>query len=220
MINVLLVDDHQIVLDGLSLLLKAEKDIHKVDEVQSGKLALKALEVYPVDVAVVDIDMPDMDGIKTTKLIKKKYPAVKVLILTMHNHEPYIKALIEAGSSGYILKNRGKEELVSAIRKVAAGSNYFSDAVTNTLVKSMRKQSKTLNPENIILTDREIEVLKLIAQGYTNPQISETLHISLNTVGTHRRHLIHKTGAKNARGLSMYAYEHGILEEEEEDDDE
>lgn len=211
MINVLLVDDHQIVLDGLSLLLDAEQDIHKVDEVLSGKLALKALDVHPVDVAVVDIDMPDMNGIETTGLIKQSYPRVQVLVLTMHNNEVYIKKLIEVGASGYILKNRGREELVNAIRKVAEGGRYFSDAVTDTLVQGMQKKYANSVSEHM-LSDREVEVLKMIAHGHSNPQISDMLHISLNTVNTHRRNLLIKTGTRNSRALVMYAYEHGIVE--------
>ncbi|MEO1052675.1 MAG: response regulator transcription factor [Bacteroidota bacterium] len=212
MIKVLLADDHQIVLDGLSLLLDQEDDIEKVDEVQDGELALKVLQVKKVDVAVLDIEMPFMDGIETTKAIRETHPDVKILILTMYNDESFISQLIQAGASGYILKNRGKEELVEAIRKVAGGGEYFGEAVTNTLIASIKKPKKKLSDDIVQLTKREKEVLKLIAEGLSTPQISERLFIAHSTVETHRRNLIDKTGVPNSKALIRYAYQNGLAE--------
>ncbi|NOU17739.1 MAG: response regulator transcription factor [Bacteroidales bacterium] len=209
MINVIIADDHQIVLDGLKSLLEREKDICPVGEALNGFELLALLENKQVDVAVIDIDMPRMNGIETTKEIKKRYPEVRVLILSMYNDNEYIRQLIEIGASGYILKNKGKEELVNAIRKIAAGGDYLGDAIIKTLMDEMKKPKKSLNDNKIPLTKREIEVLKLIAQGCTTPQIADKLCIAHSTVETHRRNLIDKLGVANSKELIRYAIENG-----------
>ncbi|NVO11896.1 MAG: response regulator transcription factor [Bacteroidales bacterium] len=209
MINVIIADDHQIVLDGLKLLLEREKDICPVGEALNGLELLAQLEKKQVDVAVIDIDMPRMNGIETTKEIRKRFPDVKVLILSMYNDNEYIKQLIEVGASGYILKNKGKEELVNAIRKIAEGGDYLGDAIIKTLMDEMKKPKKSLNDNKIPLTKREIEVLKLIAKGCTTPQIAEALFIAHSTVETHRRNLIDKLGVANSKELIRYAIENG-----------
>ena len=212
MIKVLLADDHQIVLDGLSLLLEMENDIQKVEGVLDGSMVLKVLEYAKVDVAVIDVEMPNMDGIAATLAIKEKYPQVKVLILTMYNEENFITQLIQAGASGYILKNRGKEELVDAIRKVANGGEYFGEAVTKALVNSIKTPKKRNDNDLVTFTKREEEVLKLIADGLSTPQIAEKLFIAHSTVETHRRNLIDKTGVANSKALIKYAYKNGFMD--------
>ncbi len=212
MINVVIADDHQIVLDGLKSLLDREKDIRSVGEALNGIELLALLEKKQVDIAVIDIEMPRMNGIETTKEIKKRYPEVKVLILSMYNDNEYIRQLIEVGASGYILKNKGKEELVSAIRKIAAGGEYLGDAVIKTLMDEIKKPKKNISDKKIPLTKREIDVLKLIAEGNTTPQIAEALFIAPSTVETHKRNLIDKLGVANARALIKYAIENGYLE--------
>ena len=211
MIKVLLADDHQIVLDGLSLLLGADKDIEKVYEATDGDLVLKALKVKDVDVVVLDIEMPIKDGIETTRSIRENFPHVKVLILTMYNTENFIKELVKAGASGYILKNRGKEELVDAIKKVADGGKYFGDAVTETLINGIKTPDKSQALDQVIFTKREKEVLNLIAEGLSTPQIAEKLFIAHSTVETHRRNLIDKTGVPNSKALIRYAYKNGLV---------
>ena len=212
MINVILADDHQIVLDGLKSLLEREKDICLVGEALNGIELLSQFGEKHVDIAVIDIDMPRMNGIETTKEIRKKYPEVKVLILSMYNDNEYIRQLIEVGASGYILKNKGKEELVSAIRKIATGGEYYGEAVVKTLIADMKKPKKNLNDKKVPLTKRETEVLKLIAEGYNTPKIAEALFIAPCTVETHKRNLIDKLGVSNARVLIKYAIENGYLE--------
>ena len=210
MINVLLADDHQIVLDGLSSLLDGEIDIHKVDEVTDGELVLKVLKVKPVDVVVLDIEMPNLDGLETTKVIKSKYPKIKILILTMYNEEGFIKQLVQANVDGYVLKERGKEELVQAIKQVANGKQYFGEAVTKTLLEGIKKL-KTGEPEEVRLTRREKEVLQLIAEGLSTPQIAERLIIAHSTVETHRRNLIDKAGVPNSKALIRFAHKKGFV---------
>nr|WP_319570077.1 response regulator transcription factor [uncultured Draconibacterium sp.] len=211
MINVIIADDHQIVLDGLKSLLEGEKDICMIGDALNGKQLLALLEKKRANVAVVDIDMPLMNGIETTKEIKALYPDMKVLILSMYNDNEYIRRLIEAGASGYILKNKGKEELVNAVRKVAAGGQYLGETVIKTLMDNMQKNKKNSVDNKILLTKREKEVLRLIANGNSTPQIADKLFIAPSTVETHRRNLIDKLGVANSKELIKYAIENDYL---------
>lgn len=212
MIKVLLADDHQIVLDGLSMLIENEPDMEKVQEVTDGELVLKVLETVEVDVAVLDIEMPRKDGIETAKAIRDQYPDIKVLILTMYNTKSFIEQLVQAGAVGYILKNRGKEELIDAIRTVSKGSKYFGEAVTETLINSLaNNHERNAEPIEVIITKREKEILQLIIQGLSTPQIAKQLFIANSTVESHRRNLIDKTGVSNTKALIAFAYENGLV---------
>lgn len=209
MIKVILADDHQIVIDGLKILINQEKDIQIVGEALNGKDLLKQLSCKEVDVLVLDIEMPVMDGIEATSKVKKDYPNIKILILSMYDNEEFIKKLIQAGASGYILKNRGKEELINAIRRISEGKNYFGDAVINILLEELKRPATRSNEEKIRLTKREGEVLKLIAEGLSTPQIALKLHIANSTVETHRRNLIEKLNVSNSKTLIRYAIDNG-----------
>ncbi len=206
MINIIIADDHEIVVEGLHSLLENEKDITIVGEAYNGEEVIPLLKSNAVDVAVLDISMPKMDGVDLTKFIKVNYPKVKILILTMHNEIGFIRRIIEAGAHGYILKNKGKEELVRAIQALYNGNEYLGEEVTKTLFSSIR--NTTVYGE-IQLTKREKEVLKLISNSFTTPQISDELNIAPSTVETHRRNLIEKTGVKNSKGLVKFAIENG-----------
>ncbi|QTE23287.1 response regulator transcription factor [Polaribacter cellanae] len=206
MINIIIADDHEIVVEGLHSLLENEEGIAIVGEAYNGEEVIPLLESNAVDVAVLDISMPKMDGIDLTKFIKSNYPKVKILILTMHNEIGFIRRIIEAGAHGYILKNKGKEELVRATQALYNGNEYLGEEVTKTLFSSIR--NTTVYGE-IQLTKREKEVLKLIANSYTTPKISDELNIAPSTVETHRRNLIEKTGVKNSKGLVKFAIENG-----------
>lgn len=206
MIRIVIADDHEIVVEGLSSLFENEKDIVILGKAKNGSEVIPILQNHPVDVAVLDISMPEMDGIELTKFIKANFPKVKVLILTMHNEIGFIRRIIEAGAHGYILKNKGREELVNAIKSLYEGKEYLGEEVTKTLFSSMRG---TQVYGVIQLTKREKEVLKLIANGFTTPQISESLHIAASTVETHRRNLIEKTGVDNSKGLVKFAIKNG-----------
>lgn len=186
--------------------MKEEKGFSIVGEASNGEEVIPLLEKNKVDVAVLDVTMPKMDGIELTKFIRGNYPDTKVLILTMHNEISYIRRIIEAGAHGYILKNKGKEELVRAIRSLNDGQEYLGKEVTRTLFSSIRNSN--VHGE-ITLTRRERDVLKLIADGRTTPMISDELNIAPSTVETHRRNLIEKTGVKNSKGLVKFAIENG-----------
>ena len=152
-INILIADDHQIVIDGLSSLIKNEKHINVVAEAKDGKQVLDILEKVTINIAILDIEMPKLDGVQTTLKIKELYPDIKIIILTMYNKAELIKNIISAGADGYILKNKGKEELVKAINIINDGEEYFGDEVTKTLITDLKQKEK--QEQLIRLTRRE-----------------------------------------------------------------
>ncbi|MBW1295415.1 response regulator transcription factor [Aquimarina litoralis] len=209
-IKVIIADDHQIVIDGLKSLLVKEEHIEIVGEALNGNEVLDIVSKQEVDIAILDIEMPLLSGIEATKIIKKDFPNVKVLILSMYNTEKFVHSVIEIGADGYILKNKGKEELALAIKYIADGDEFFGREVEKTFRLSQKKKNDEL--KNIKLTKREIDVLKLIATGDTTPIISDKLCIAHSTVETHRRNLIEKTGVKGgSKGLVKYAFENGYI---------
>ncbi len=206
MIKIIIADDHEIVLDGLTSIINNNNDIEIVGKALNGIQVIELLKSNPVDAVVLDIEMPEMDGVETARIIKETYPEIKILILTMYNEIGFIRKILEAGAHGYILKNKGKEELVTAIKSIYNGMDYFGEEVSKTLFSSMRNNNVT---GEIKLTKKEIEILKLIANGHTTPIISDTLFIAHSTVETHRRNLIEKTGTKGTKGLIKFAIENG-----------
>ena len=208
MIKVIIADDHKIVLEGLSSLIEPEKEITTIGKALNGIEVMDILKENEADVVILDIEMPKMDGIETAKLIREQFPDVKILILTMYNEIGFIRKIAEAGAHGYILKNKGMEELITAIHAVFQDEEYFSEEVTKTMISSMRKKDMA---GEVRLTKREKEVLPLIADGKTTKQISELLHIADTTVETHRRNLIEKTGVANSKALIRFAFENGYI---------
>lgn len=206
MIKVVIADDHKIVLEGLSSLIKPNKNITVVGEVLNGVQVIDLLHKIDVDIVVLDIEMPNMDGIETTRKIRELFPNVKILILTMYNEIGFIRKIAQANANGYILKNKGKEELIDAIEAVHKGKQYFGEEVSKTLFKNLTVDTTA---GEVKLTKREKEVLKLIANGLTTPKISDNLHIAPTTVETHRRNLIEKTGVSNTKGLVRFAIKNG-----------
>lgn len=212
-ITVLIADDHKIFRDGIKALLEKEKDMQVLAEAENGGQVLEKLADQPVDVILMDIDMAETNGIETTRLVKDKFPNVNILVLSMHGEQNYIVKMLEAGAIGYILKNAGKDEMLTAIKSVAQGDSYFSKEVSARLIEHLnRPVSQSAKTTDIPLTLREIEVLKLIAQEYSNPEIAEKLFISIRTVDTHRRNLLDKLGVKNTAGLVKYALKMGLIE--------
>jgi DNA-binding NarL/FixJ family response regulator len=216
-IKVLLADDHKIVRDGIKLMLEPQAGIDVVAEAENGKQALKKLQDQVVDLVVMDINMPEMDGINATKVIKEKYPDMKVLALTMSNDDLHIRQMIQAGASGYIMKSAGRNELKDAIYTIMDGKHYFSDEATQSIMMDLVKgKGKSSSPDPIHITDRELEILELIVKEFTNQEIAEKLYISSRTVDAHRRNLLQKTGARNTAGLVKYAFQHNIVSPKEE----
>ena len=205
-IKVLLVDDHQIIIDGLKSLLKNSDEISVVAEANNGREALRILDILEIDVVLMDIDMPVLNGIDTLKEIGKQSFGVKVIILSMHNEAGMIKSLMSIGANGYLLKSCAQEELIGAIRKVASGQSYFSTEVTLSLLNPAQSNQPTE-----LLTERETEIIKLIAEGFSNKEIGSKLFISHRTVDTHRTNLMNKLGVSNIAGLISYAIRNGIV---------
>lgn len=212
-VHILLVDDHDIVRDGLKSLLEDEIGYNIVAEAENGRKAIEACEQHDIDLAIMDINMPEMDGIEATVRIKEKHPDIKILALTMMDEDQHIRQMIEAGASGYILKSSNKEELLEAITKILDGKHYFShDAAQTVLLDLIKGRDQDTKQDPAQLTDRQLEVLELIAKEYTNQEIADELYISIRTVDAHRRNLLQKTGAKNTAGLVTYAIKHNLID--------
>jgi len=211
MVRILIADDHQMFLDGLKSLLEDEKELRVVGEAKNGFEVLDFCDREPVDLVIIDINMPLMDGIQATRELSKKHPGVKILGLSMYNDRDYISDVLKAGASGYVLKNTGKESLLSAISSVQSGASYLGEEVSKTLLSSF---IKSVIPHHAIekLSDREKEVLDCIASGLTTQEIGEKLFISKNTVETHRKNLLYKLKARNTAELVNNAYRQRIIQ--------
>ena len=208
MTTVLLADDHQMFIDGMKVYLEKYDHIKVVGEANSGSEVLDFLETTFVDVVVLDVEMPDMDGIETTKYIKKKFPKTNVLILSMYDKKEFIIKLMRYGASGYILKNKSKEELLTAINNVSAGRTHYGLEIMNHAIAV----STIDEDDEAQLTEREIEVLQKIAEGFSSKEAADLLNISETTVSTHRRNIMAKLEIPNATHLVRYAIKHGYVE--------
>jgi len=212
MINVLIADDHAVFRDGIDSILEDIEDITVLAHAKDGREVMEQLKKYQPEVILMDITMGDTNGIDTTKLVKAQYPAIKILVLSMHLESSYVIKMLEAGAAGYLLKDAGKAEVISAIRVVAAGNTYYSQSISTVLVQHLTQPSTKKEKKGVPLSKRELEVLRLIAEEYTNPEIAKELFISIRTVDTHRRNLLEKLQAKNTAGLVKYAIKHKIIE--------
>lgn len=207
MIKVILVDDHKIFLDGLQAILKEEEGIKVVGEALNSEEIFDLLKLFDVDILVLDIEMPGASGIEIAAKVREKHPGVKILMLTMHDKKEFIDQLIPLRIEGYILKNKGSEQLVDALSAISKGKTYFSQEV---MTVAMRSGKVKKGEENITLSKREFEVLRLIAEGNTSKQIAGKLHIAPSTVETYRRNLIGKLKVKGTPGLIKWAVQKGI----------
>jgi len=207
-IKILITDDHQIIVDGLRSLVNGMDGCEVVGVANNGREAVDILKILSVDIILMDIDMPVLDGLEATREIKAKYKGVKVIILSMHSQQGMIKNLIDIGVDGYLLKDSSKKELDNAIKQVSTGGQYFSSGVTHSL---MAKNEKSEIGGGVELTKREVEILQFIADGLTNREIGEKLFISHRTVDTHRTNLMKKLEVKNIAGLISYAIKNDII---------
>jgi DNA-binding NarL/FixJ family response regulator len=207
MIRVFIVDDHPVVIEGIHSLLTQEKNLAWVGEAMNAASCLGFFVNNTADVILMDISMPGMDGVELCAVMKNKYPGIFILGLSTFNQGIYIKKMMENGASGYILKNSSREELIKAIHTVHDGGIYFSGEVGLALAE-YQKSSKTELP---VLTPREKEILELIAEGYTNPQIAEKIFLSQFTVDSHRKNLLAKLNVKNTASLIRLAVENKLI---------
>jgi len=211
MIRVLIADDHAIVRTGLRALLNSEPTMKLVGEATGGYEAIELAGKSNADILVLDISMPDLDGISVTKKIKSQFPDLRILILTVHEDEALLREAIRVGAAGYVLKRAAETELISAIRAIMGGVLYVDPSMVRVLLSDEIKPTATL-PESVEpLTHREKEILKLIAQGYTNRQTAEELNISTRTVEGHRANLVAKLGLRSRVELVRYAREQGLI---------
>jgi len=215
MISILIADDHKMFVDGLVSILRGEPDIQVTATCFDGTDIFRILKEQEVDVILLDINLPGMNGIDVTKKMSQDFPKVKILALSMHNEESFVTEILKHGALGYILKNTDRNELVTAIRTVYNGQTYFSKDVTQTIMKSLVKKDKQKQSFNAIIpkiSRREKEVLELIVKEFTTQEIADELFISLKTVESHRSSLLSKLNVRNTAGLVRMAIEHQLIE--------
>ncbi len=212
-IKVLLAEDHTIVRKGIRSLLDAEAGIDVVGEAENGRDAVEKAENLQPDIVLMDHAMPILNGLEATRQIKKWFPEIKILILTMHTNEEYIFQFLQAGASGYLVKQTAPSELISAVQTVYQGDFYLNPSISKTVIEEYLRMSRTANTKDSYdkLTGREREVLQLIAEGYLNKEIAEQLQISLKTVGAHRVNLMGKLKIHSVIDLVKYALRKGII---------
>lgn len=215
-IRVIFADDHGIVRDGLRALFKSDPEFVILGEAADGAEAVKLVEKHKPDVAILDISMPNVNGIEATSMIKKSYPATKVLILTIHDNEEYIQEMIVAGADGYVVKNAEKREIFDGVRAVAGGATFFSPSVSKVLLEGIVRRTRNKEPMSLNgggdkLTKREIEILRLIADGMTSKQIANKLSLSVTTITSHRSNIMKKLGIHETVGLIKYAIQKNLV---------
>ncbi len=207
--QVLIVEDHPIFSDGLQNILADEPSISLKDKLSDGNEVLPFLSKNQIDLILLDINLPGVDGLSLLNEIKTKYPSIKILILTQYDKSAFIQSAIERGADGYLLKNLSRNQVLEAISKVLSGESFFSKEAMDTLVSSMRRQGSQYE---VKLTKREVEVMTLLAKGMTVNELADKLFISAHTAETHRRNIMAKMKFKNRAELTVYASEHGYLD--------
>jgi len=218
MTKILIADDHAMFADGIASILKAEPSIKVVGRCLEGPFVIDFLKNNPVDILLLDVNLPGMSGIDVCKEVTTKFKNTKVLAISMFNEESFVTEILNNGAMGYILKNTGREELLKAINTVLSGQSYFSADVTQTIMKGLMKQRTASKQSAKVLpkiSRREKEVLALIIEEHTTQEIANKLFISLKTVESHRSNLLAKLNARNTAGLVRIALENKLLEESE-----
>ena len=216
MTNILIADDHAMFADGIASILKNEKDIEVVGQCLDGPSVIEFLKSNPVDILLLDVNLPGMSGIDVCKKVTADFKKTKVIAISMFNEESFVTEILNNGAMGYVLKNTGREELLKAITTVLSGKSYFSDDVTETIMKGLMNQrmggSKEHKKEVPKISRREKEVLELIVKEHTTQEIANLLFISLKTVESHRSNLLAKMNARNTAGLVRITMEHKLLD--------
>ena len=205
-IKVLIADDHQILREGLRAMLEKEHNIEVLGEAANGRAALRLIREKTPDVIVMDITMPDLNGIEAARQIKSEFPQVKVVALSMHDDKRFVFNMLKAGASGYLLKDEGFKEVVKAINAVMANKTYLSTEITDVVLKDYLKSTNFQDASVFaLLSPREREVLQLIAEGKTTSQIADLMHVSPKTIETHRHHIMQKLNITSVAELTKYA---------------
>jgi DNA-binding NarL/FixJ family response regulator len=213
-IKVVVADDHTLVRKGLCAILEGESEIEVVGEAEDGREAIRKVEQLEPDVVLLDITMPILNGLEATRQLKKRFPKLKILILTMHDNEEYVFETLRAGASGYLVKRSAPNELISAIKAVYREGSFLSPAISKRVIDEyVRVGPKKVKADEEFgkLTEREREILQLIAEGRANREIAELLHISIKTVESHRSHIMEKLNLRNIAELTQYAIRKGLI---------
>lgn len=204
--NIFLTDDHEILLGGLEKIIETETDFHVIEKAGTVKETLDKLTQLSVDLLITDYNLPDSDGLALVQKVRRKYPEMKVIVLSMHDESHLVKEILKEGVNGYVLKKDSQNELIDAIRAIFDGKTFLSNDINKMLLQSLHgSDGKRL------LTSREREILKLIAKEFTNRMIAEELFISERTVETHRKNIFRKTGTHNLVGLIKFAYANNLI---------
>lgn len=212
-LKIYIVDDHKLFREGLKLLLSTQDFVHHVYEASSGREFVENLSFVDSDVVLMDVEMPEMNGIEATQTAMRMKPGLKIIVLSMYGDEQYYYKMIDAGAKGFVLKSSGIEKVIEAIKKVAGGENYFSEELLVNILNNMRdNNNKTEHeaPDNEI-SERELEILYHVCRGSSNQEIADELFISKRTVDKHRANLLSKTGSRNTAALVMYAIKNKII---------
>lgn len=214
--KILLADDHTLVLEAIADLVTSLGSYEVVDKVQNGSEAIKSVAIFKPDIVLMDVDMPVLNGLEATRQLKRDYPDLKIIILTMHGDPALIKRMMELGADGFLLKNSDRSEFEEALKRVAAGKTYFSSDAAQAVITGKNRTSGdfTVGEESILLStlsEREREILQLIAEGFSNKEIGEKLFISHRTVDTHRTNMMKKLEIRNTAGLVSFALKNGIM---------
>lgn len=213
MINILIADDHQLLIDGIKSALGGTPDISIVAEANNGYQVLEKLDAgVAVDIVLMDINMPKLDGLNATKMVHKRHPHVKVIALSQYDEKRFVKQMVKNGASGYLLKDSSRDVLEKAIRAVHCGENYFADGLSIRLISQELKMEDETNALFPKLTERELEILRLIGNELSSQEIADKLFISFHTVESHRANLMNKAGVKNTAGLVRWATENDFLD--------
>lgn len=209
-INIIIADDHPVFRQGLAAVISEQKNIRIAGTAANGQEVLDLFKTGPVDICLLDINMPIMDGVSTAEWIISHSPTTKIIVVTTYDEEKIISELLFLGVSGYLLKTASKNQILECIDRVAEGKLYFSDDVHKVINSTSSYQPDT-DQSRVILTPRELQIVQLLAREYSNEMIAEELRISYRTVETHRKNIMHKTNAKNLAGLVRFAYQHNLL---------
>jgi Response regulator containing a CheY-like receiver domain and an HTH DNA-binding domain len=213
-LRILLAEDHEMVREGLRSLVNAQPDMEVIGEAGNGQAAIERARELGPDIIIMDVSMPHMNGLQATGKLKQDLPHIKVLALTRHTDTGFLQQLFRAGASGYVLKQSTSDELMRAVRAIAAGGNYLDPAITSKVIDGYANRKTTLSTETAAsLTDREEEVLRLIAWGYSNKEIAAKLDISIKTVETHKSNLMKKLNLRSRIDIVRYALLKGWLRE-------
>lgn len=210
LVRILIVDDHQMFIDGIKSLIKSEERFQVVAEELSGEAGLDRIRQGDIDLLITDISMGEMSGVDLTKIVKEERPEVKVLVLSMHNDREVVSEIMMSEAEGFILKNTGKQELISAITQIVDDGTFYSKEVLSIMMERVKKEKK-VEEEIKELSEREMEVLNLICEEFSSEAIAEKLFISRRTVDTHRNHIFEKTGCKTLVGLIKFAIRNELV---------